>query len=149
MYNDASRWLEIRRRVLVDGVSKRRVCRENQIHWSTLERILQHELPPGRKQTPRRRPALGPFERYIEEMLEEDERLPRKRRHTARQVHRRLKGLGYRGSYGSIRDYLAGRKASGNDYEALLREILDSPLREARALLQLLSAMPPNRLSAR
>ena len=33
-------WAEIRRRVLVDGLSKRAACREYDLHWSTLEKIL-------------------------------------------------------------------------------------------------------------
>lgn len=40
-------WSEIRRRVLVEGVSRRRILREMGMHWLTLERILEHSEPPG------------------------------------------------------------------------------------------------------
>ena len=33
-------WAEIRRRVLVEGLSQRAACREFDLHWSTLEKIL-------------------------------------------------------------------------------------------------------------
>ena len=33
LYTDMENWAEIRRRVLVDGLSKRAACREYGIHW--------------------------------------------------------------------------------------------------------------------
>src|SRR4051812_16513295 len=52
-------WAEIRRRVLVDGQSKRSVCREFDIHWDTLKKILDHPGPPGYRRTaPLPRPEL-------------------------------------------------------------------------------------------
>ncbi len=41
------KWTEIRRRVLVDRQSKRSVCRELNIRWDTLTKILGHTEPPG------------------------------------------------------------------------------------------------------
>jgi lambda repressor-like predicted transcriptional regulator len=40
-------WTDIRRRVLVDGVSKRQILRETGMHWTTLEKILSHSQPTG------------------------------------------------------------------------------------------------------
>ena len=42
MYANMDEWMTIRRRVLVEGVSKRQVLRETGMHWSTLEKILPH-----------------------------------------------------------------------------------------------------------
>ncbi len=42
-------WAEIRRRVLTHQISKRQACREYEIHWSTLKKILTHEEPPGQQ----------------------------------------------------------------------------------------------------
>jgi hypothetical protein len=39
-------WSELRRRVLVEGVSRRRVMRETGMHWMTLAKILSHSEPP-------------------------------------------------------------------------------------------------------
>ena len=62
MYTDMENWAEIRRRVLVDGLSKRAACREYDIHWDTLRKILDHPEPPGYRRTaPRPRPKLDPF----------------------------------------------------------------------------------------
>ena len=51
-------WSEIRRKVLVEGVSKRQICREYRVGWRTLEKMLEHAEPPGY----RRRGAAGEAE---------------------------------------------------------------------------------------
>lgn len=38
MYTDMEQWESIRRRVLVEGVSKREILRETGMHWQTLEK---------------------------------------------------------------------------------------------------------------
>jgi hypothetical protein len=59
---DMLQWAEIRRRVLVDGVSKRQILRETGMHWRTLEKVLRHSQPPGfHTKDPRPKPKLGPF----------------------------------------------------------------------------------------
>jgi hypothetical protein len=40
-------WAEIRRRVLVEGLSKREACREYRVGWRTLEKMLALPEPPG------------------------------------------------------------------------------------------------------
>ena len=62
MLKDMLQWAEIRRRVLVDGVSKRQILRETGMHWTTLEKILRHSEPPGyRTDTPRANRASAHF----------------------------------------------------------------------------------------
>jgi len=52
-------------------------------------------------------PKLGPFKPIIEEVLQADEEAPRKQRHTAAQLFRRLRDEhGYAGSYGQVRRYV-------------------------------------------
>src|SRR6478609_3892742 len=85
-------WAEIRRRVLVDGLSKRAACREYDIHWDTLAKILDHPEPPGYRRTaPRPRPKLDPLLPVIRQILEADRKAPRKQRHTARRIFERLR----------------------------------------------------------
>jgi transposase len=85
-------WAEIRRRVLVDGLSKRAACREYDIHWDTLKKILEHAEPPGyRRRTPRPKPKLDPFLPVIHQILEDDKKAPRKQRHTAHRIFERLR----------------------------------------------------------
>ena len=51
VYTEMSMWSEVRRRVLVEHESKRSILREYQIHWKTLEKMLQHAEPPGYRRT--------------------------------------------------------------------------------------------------
>jgi transposase len=89
---DMENWAEIRRRVLVDGLSKRAACREFGIHWDTLQKVLGHAEPPGyRRAAPRPRPKLGPFLPVIHQILEDDRKAPRKQRHTAVRIFERLR----------------------------------------------------------
>jgi lambda repressor-like predicted transcriptional regulator len=47
VFNDMNRWTEIRKKVLVEGISKRQVMEEDGLHWETLKKILDHSAPPG------------------------------------------------------------------------------------------------------
>jgi transposase len=98
VYTNMELWSEVRRRVLTGELSKRQARKEYGLHWDTLQKILQHEEPPGyRKKQPREKPVLGPFVALIHEILEADRRAPKKQRHTAKRIFERLREKGYRG----------------------------------------------------
>src|SRR3954468_14760644 len=85
-------WAEIRRRVLVDGESKRSVLRQFKLHWKTLQKILTQPEPPGYQAAKlRAKKKLRPFLPVIEEILKQDKQAPPKQRHTARRVFERLR----------------------------------------------------------
>ena len=97
-------WTEIRRRVLVEGVSRRQILRETGLHWRTLKKILEHPEPPGYQQKQaRQRRKLGPFEARIEEILQADQAMPRKQRHTAKRLWERLRAEGFTGGYSIVK----------------------------------------------
>jgi transposase len=97
-------WATIRRRVLVEGVSRRQLLRETGMHWSTLEKILSHSAPPGYQlNQPRPKPKLGPFLPRIRQILEDDKTMPRKQRHTAKRIFERLCEEGYTGGYTQVK----------------------------------------------
>ena len=105
MYADMEEWTEIRRRVLVEGVSRRQILRETGMHWRTLKKMLEHTEPPGYQQKEaRQRKKLGPFEGRIEQILKEDQALPRKQRHTAKRIWQRLQAEGFTGGYTIVKD---------------------------------------------
>jgi len=93
-------WATIRRRVLVEGVSKRQILGETGMHHRTLEKILCYSSPPGyRQESARPKPKIGPFVARIEQILEEDLRVHRKQRHTAKRIFERLRDEeGYSGA---------------------------------------------------
>jgi transposase len=113
VYTDMENWAEIRRRVLVDGLSKRAACREYQIHWDTLTKILTHpEPPPFRRAAPRPGPKLGPFLPVIHQILEDDRKAPKKQRHTANRIFQRLRTeYGYTGGKTVVKAAVAAWKA--------------------------------------
>jgi transposase len=97
-------WADIRRRVLVENVSKRQILRETGMHWRTLEKILANpEPPPYRAPTPRARPKLGPYLDRIAGILDEDRGCPRKQRHTAKRIFDRIAAEGYEGGYTAVK----------------------------------------------
>jgi transposase len=105
MFIDMEQWNEIRRRVLVEGVSRRQVLRETGLHWKTLKKILEHSAPPGyRQRTPRPKKKLGPYVKRIGQILKEDKALPKKQRHTAKRIFERLREEGYVGGYTAVKD---------------------------------------------
>jgi transposase len=110
-------WSEIRRRVLVEGVSKRSVCREFGLGFHTLEKILGHVEPPGyRQRLMRDRPKLGGFVGVIDQILDDDRSAPAKQRHTARRIFERLRDEhGYGGSEVTVRRYVAAKKRHGRE----------------------------------
>jgi transposase len=99
-------WTDIRRKVLVEHVSKRKVMAEYSIHAKTLEKILSNPEPPGyRMSKPRPKPVIGPFLGRIEEILKQDRQVPKKQRHTAKRIFDRIKAEeGYSGGYTQVKE---------------------------------------------
>jgi transposase len=105
VYRDMEAWHRIRRRVLVEGVSKRQILRETGMHWQTLEKILAQGEPPGyRRSKPAAKPKIGPYLDRIEQILESDKQVRRKQRHTAKRIWERLQGEGFTGGYTIVKD---------------------------------------------
>lgn len=106
MYTDMDMWIDVRRRVLVDGESKRSVIKRYGIHWKTLEKILGNTSPPGyRMQQARPKLKIAPFLPVIVDILKADTTAPRKQRHTVKRIHGRLRSEhGYTGGYTSVKD---------------------------------------------
>jgi len=85
-------WTEIRRKVLVENVSKRQVCREYGIAFETLQKILANPQPPGYRQSVQRKKIkLGSLITEIEKILAEDTEAPPKQHHTAKRIFERLR----------------------------------------------------------
>ncbi len=98
MYTDMQMWTEIRRRVLVEGVSKRQIQQETGLHFNTLVKILTFSEPPGyRLKGSRPQPKLGPYLDRISQIIRDDKQFPRKQRHTAKRIYDCLRAEGYTG----------------------------------------------------
>ncbi len=99
------KWADIRFQVLREEKSKRSVLRETGMHWTTLEKILEHSEPPGyRLSKARPKPKIGPFLDRIADILESDKQVPKKQRHTAKRIYERIKEEGYQGKYTQVKE---------------------------------------------
>ena len=82
---------QIRRDWRAGGSSIRELAVRHHVHRRTVRQALASAVPPPRQvYPPRRRPALGPYTQVIDEWLVADRDVPRKQRHTARRIWRRL-----------------------------------------------------------
>lgn len=91
------------------GWSMRRIARELGHSRKTVRKALQGPGPwqyrPGR---PRPAPKVGPYRELIGQWLVEDEKAPRKQRHTARRIYQRLRDEhGYQGAESTVRRAVA------------------------------------------
>ncbi len=122
-------WTEIRRKVLVEGASKRSILRDYGIGHQALDKILENPEPPGYQVAhPRPKPKLGPYLAVIDQILNDDRSAPVKQRHTARRIFERLRDeYGYTGGICKHRSNPAartGRKRQHFGRETTLRSSL-------------------------
>lgn len=105
-------WNEIRRKVLVEHVSKRQVITEYAIGWRTLEKVLAFPEPPGyRKSSERQKTKIGPFTGVIEQILRTDRDAPPKQHHTSKRIFERLRDeYGYQGGITQVKEAVASYK---------------------------------------
>ena len=105
-------YLRIRRAVMVEGMSIREASRVFGLHRDTVRKMLAYSVPPGyRRKGPPRRPKLDPFTGVIDRILEDDHRVPKKQRHTAKRIFERLRDeYGFDGGYTVVKDYVRERR---------------------------------------
>ena len=82
----------VRRACHVDGMNKSAAGRLFGIDRKTVAKILKHSVRPGyRRATAPLRPKLDPFIPVIDQILEDDKRVIKKQRHTAKRIFERLR----------------------------------------------------------
>ncbi len=98
----------VRRACHVDGMNKSAAGRLFGIDRKTVAKILKHSVPPGyRRAAPPLRPKLDPFIPVIDQILEDDKRVIKKQRHTAKRIFERLRDEhGFAGGITIVTDYV-------------------------------------------
>jgi len=93
-----------------EGLSLREIARRTHKDFRTVQKYAYQNnwSPPVEpKMQPEDYPVLGDYIPNIDEWLEQDEREPRKQRHTITRVFNRLqKEQGYKGSYATVKRYV-------------------------------------------
>jgi transposase len=98
----------IRRAYFIEGLSIRAIAREFRHGRRVVREALRSAEPAGYNlEKPREAPVLGPYRARIDELLEENKRMPRKQRYTGRKIYEILKEEGYTGSDSTLRRYIA------------------------------------------
>jgi transposase len=95
------------RRARRDGMSIRQISRQFGHTRKTVRHVLNHVEPAAPTNRDRKAPLLGPVEPIIDRILADDEEAPTKQRHTAAQIHRRLRDEhAYPGGYAQVQRYV-------------------------------------------
>jgi transposase len=92
-----------------DGMSIRQIARRYGHSRRKIRQVLRESEPrPYTLRKERPAPRLGPYRALIDQILADDEQAPRKQRHTAAKLYRRLRDEeGYVGGYDQVRRYVA------------------------------------------
>jgi len=98
----------IRRAFFIGGKSIRAIAREFHCGRPTVRRAIASAEPAQYTlQQPREAPVLGPYKARIDQLLAENERLPRKQRYTGKKIYELIHKDGYTGSESGVRGYIA------------------------------------------
>ena len=101
----------IRRAYFIEEKSIREIAREFHRSRKTIRKALGTSEREGYKIiVPRTSPVLGPYQEEIEQLLSENETLPRKQRYTGHQIYKALGAKGYSGSESGVHVYLWKRR---------------------------------------
>ncbi|MCP3890940.1 MAG: IS21 family transposase [Desulfobulbaceae bacterium] len=98
---------KIRRYYFVEGRSIKKISKDLNISRNTVRKVIRsgktrHEY--SREKQPY--PKLGGYLEFLEDYLQKDWMIPKKRRITARRLHELLYEQGYQGAYDSIQRYV-------------------------------------------
>jgi len=96
-----------------EGKSLREIARKTQVDFRTVRRYAYRDdwNAAGRALQPERHPVLGAYIPIINGWLEQDEREPRKQRHTAKRIYDRLREEhGFKGNDSTVRRYCRRKK---------------------------------------
>jgi transposase len=99
---------QIRRRYHIEKKSMRQIAKEMGHSRETVRQAI--DSAEARQYTlsePRPAPKLGPYKAQIQELVAENEKLPRKQKYTWKKIYEAIEAKGYQGSESNLRHYLA------------------------------------------
>lgn len=104
-------YARIRDAYYVQGKNMAQIEREYGHSYWTIRKALDEPVPrPYTRQDPKAAPVLGPYMAQVDELLAENERLPRKQRYTSHKIFQQIQAKGYPGAESSVRRYVSQRR---------------------------------------
>ncbi|MCA9199075.1 MAG: IS21 family transposase [Planctomycetales bacterium] len=101
------------RRAHRDGMSIRAIARTFGHSRHKIRQVLEESEPRAYRRSRPHRPKLSEaFRDQIDAILLEDQSAPKKQRHTAKAIHRRLRASGFAGGYDQVRRYVKSQRTS-------------------------------------
>src|SRR5215210_3825050 len=89
----------------------RQIARDLRVARQTVRKAVEApDAPPYQRSHPRPAPILGPYKARLDDLLAENERLPRKQRFTSHKMFTTLQAEGYQGSESRIRVYVGQQR---------------------------------------
>jgi len=111
----------IRRGYYVENKSIRQIAREEDLNRITIRKALSNDgVQSPAPSSNKVRPIFGPHQERVEELWQENERLPRKQRYTARRIFDIIRAEGYKGCESTVRQYICERKQATRAPEVFL-----------------------------
>jgi len=102
---------QIRRAYFIENKSMRTIAKELHCSRDTIKKaIASPESGPYTLTKPRPAPVLGPYTARIDELLSENERMPRKQHYTGHKIYELICAAGYTGSESGVRRYIGQRR---------------------------------------
>jgi len=102
---------KIRRAYFIEKKSQRQIAKEMKCSRDTVKKAIESAEPATYiLRQPRPAPVLGPHRARIDELLDENERLPRKQRYTGHVIYEDIQAKGYTGAESTVRGYVAQRR---------------------------------------
>ena len=96
----------IRRAYFSQGKSIKEICRDLRISRKVVRKVIRSGVTEFRyERSHQPLPRIGPWRERLETLLEENEGRPSRARLTIMRLYEELRGLGYAGSYASVRRY--------------------------------------------
>jgi transposase len=100
-------WEQIRRAFYVEQKSVREIARETGRARRTIDRMINSVQPPAyHRRGPKQAHKLGPYKGRIQELLAQNQSLPRKQRWTAPAIFKVIQEEGFQGAESTVRHYV-------------------------------------------
>lgn len=128
---DVEAYEQIRRKVEIEGKSRRAAARELGHSRKTVDKALKLKIPPGYQLSqPRACPVIAPVQHIIDTWIEENKKIRPKQRMTAKKIWDRLREeYSFKGHYGTVQRYV---KHAAQHHKEVFMPLAFSPGQEAQ-----------------